>query len=134
MCQRRHTDDDKVLSARHSLSIREGSDSSLSEKEERSESASSQRAKLTRVHSTLKDSVIEHNDTNRNYQSILAILELKMHPKLYLSSISDMLFIYSKVKWDFCDRGLCCFSFFLHYNDGLEGYQLNVANYRMLQN
>lgn len=77
MCQKRHTADDKVLSAHYSLSIREGSDSSLSGRRR------DQRVRAPRERNSQgsipasRTPVIEHNDTYRNYQSILAILEIK---------------------------------------------------------
>lgn len=72
---------------------------------------------------------------------------VKMHHKLSFSPISDIFFIksftssfffysFKKKKWNSISliAGYVSFSFFLHYNYGLEGYQLNAPNYRMLQN
>lgn len=87
-----------------------------------------------------KSSVIEHNDTPPNYQSILAMLKSKrvinFTSPLFLTCFS--LCIHSLKNSISMMEECVSFSFFsfffLHYNYGLEGYQLNVSNYRMLQN
>lgn len=57
-----------------------------------------------------------------------------MSPPLSFSENIFIKFSFIK-KEEGCDGGMCShFFLFLHYNYGLEGYQLNVSNYGMLQN
>lgn len=140
ICQKRHSADDKVLSAHNSLSIWEGIDSSLSGKR------SDQRVWAPREQNSQgsipasRTPVIEHNETHWNYQSILAILELKYIinsnslPFLIYFSSSIHSFWKKKKENKISMIDGCFLLFLLHYNYGLEGYQLNVSNYRMLQN
>lgn len=93
MCQKRHPADDKDLSAHDSLSIRGGSDSSLSGRRR------DQRVRAPREWNSQgsipasRTPVVEHNDVHPGYQSIHAILELKCITNFNFSSISGIFFI-----------------------------------------
>lgn len=122
----------------NSLSFRGESDSSLSGRRK------DQRVRAPRERNSQgsvpasRTPVVEHNDMHPRYQSIHAILKLKCF--INFNSLPYLVYCTSnfhslkkkkrKSEIGFSDRVL--FSFFF-YNYGLEGYQLNASNYRMLQ-
>lgn len=121
----------------NSLSFRGKSDSSLSGRRR------DQRVRAPRERNSQgsvpasRTPVVEHNDTHPCYQSIHVILKLKCirncNSLPYLVYCTSNTHSQKKEKSEigFSDREL--FSF-LFYNYGLEGYQLNASNYRMLRN
>lgn len=122
----------------NSLSFRGESDSSLSGRRRDQRVRAPQERNSQGSVPASRTPVVEHNDTHPCYQSIHIILKLKcivncnsLPYSVYCTSNIHSLKKKRKSEIGFSDRGL--FSF-LFYNYGLEGYQLNASNYRMLRN
>lgn len=137
MCQRDILQMTKSYLCTNSLSFRGESDSSLSGRRRDQRVRAPQERNSQGSVPASRTPVVEHNDTHPRSQSIHAIVKLQC--VINFNSLPYLVYCTSNIhslkkrksEMGFSDWGL--FSFFF-YNYGLEGYQLNASNYRMLRN